>query len=118
MKITFDTTELEKQVKEEFENLFMAKLRSKAANAISDYFEGERLYVGNKPALSKPQSAVLLESFLSEALSSERLKRTMQKCFDDNYERIVSEAMDKAMRHHANKMAFEHFRNLARKDQA
>lgn len=118
MNITFDTTELEKQVKEEFNYLFMTKLRRDAAKAISGYFEGEVLYVNNKLALSKPQSAVLLESFLSEALSPERLRRTMQKCLDDNYERIVSEAMDKAMRHHANKMAFEHFRNLARKDRA
>ena len=108
--LTLNLGEIASSVKEKAEVLFKTEFADTTASEIRKYFgivrcqdpkDRNKIITIKGPGVEMIEDW-LAEKFIEDSESYERLK----KCFDENFDRIFNECMEKAIQHHCNKAAF------------
>lgn len=108
--LTLNLEEIASSIKEKAEALFKTEFAATATAEIRKYFGIARYQDPkdrNKVITTKGPGVEMIddwlaEKFIKDSESYERLK----KYFDENFDRIFNECMEKAIQHHCNKAAF------------
>ena len=108
--LTLNLEEIASSVKEKAEALFKTEFADTTTSEIRKYFgivrcqdpkDRNKIITIKGPGVEMIEDW-LAEKFIEDSESYERLK----KCFDENFDRIFNECMEKAIQHHCNKVAF------------
>ena len=108
--LTLNLEEIASSVKEKAEVLFKTEFADTTTSEIRKYFgivrcqdpkDRNKIITIKGPGVEMIEDW-LAEKFIEDSESYERLK----KCFDENFDRIFNECMEKAIQHHCNKAAF------------
>lgn len=108
--LTLNLEEIASSIKEKAEALFKTEFAVTATSEIRKYFgivrcqdpkDRNKIITIKGPGVEMIEDW-LAEKFIEDSESYERLK----KCFDENFDRIFNECMEKAIQHYCNKAAF------------
>jgi superfamily II DNA or RNA helicase len=106
LNIGFDAADLQKQFEEEL----LQEFKRTAAQQIGRFFRTDRQYVpsagGKALVTTKGAGVLLIEEFLQKKWDDPNTQERMQRYFDNNFDRIMEESMQKAIQHKTNAMAF------------
>ena len=104
-KIAINTDQLMKEAEKSAQERF-----NKAANEVI----GQIIYAyfHDSPLRGKGIGNQHLEEHILKMLCGEESEQILQKFYKENWERILQESMEKAMRHKANALAFGSLRNI------
>ena len=109
--LTLNLEEITSSTKEKAEALFKTEFAVTATSEIRKYFgivrcqdpkDRNKIITIKGPGVEMIEDW-LAEKFIEDSESYERLK----KCFDENFDRIFNECMEKAIQHHCNAIAFK-----------
>ena len=109
--LTLNLEEIASSVKEKAEALFKTEFAATATAEIRKYFGIARYQDPkdrNKIITTKGPGIEMIDDWLAEKFikDSESYER-LRKCFDENFDRIFNECMEKAIRHRCNAIAFK-----------
>jgi uncharacterized membrane protein YheB (UPF0754 family) len=104
-KINIDTNDLMKQAEQSAKTKF-----ANLANEVINYIIFNIFH--DSPLRGKGIGNQHLEEQILKMLSGEESERILQDFYKNNWERILQESMEKAMRHKANALAFGSLRNI------
>lgn len=90
--------EAEARLAKEFENTIK--------NEISAFCDETSRYNGNKIVKTPGAGLLLIRDFLEKKFDDPKTQEMMQKFFDDNFERIMAETLEKAIQHKVNAHMF------------
>ena len=108
--LTLNFEEIAFSIKEKAEALFKTEFAVTATSEIRKYFgivrcqdpkDRNKIITIKGPGVEMIEDW-LAEKFIEDSESYERLK----KCFDENFDRIFNECIEKAIQRHCNKAAF------------
>ncbi len=109
--LTLNFEEIASSVKEKAEALFKTEFAVTATSEIRKYFSISRSQDPrdrNKIITIKGPGVEMIEGWLTEKFikDSENYLR-LEKYFDENFDRIFDECMERAIQHHCNAIAFK-----------
>lgn len=109
LNINFDPTqvlkEAEAKLAKEFENTIK--------NEISAFCDERSRYVGNEIVKTPGAGLLLIRDFLEKKFDDPKTQEMMQKFFEANFERIMTETLEKAIQHRVNAHTFAEVKKTA-----
>ena len=115
LSLTFDLTQLQKEVEDEMRNKIKQQIYDKVYAAWRVYFATKDQYVNS---FKDGEGTKYINSATEDLLLSEKTADIVKKTVEKDWQNIVEETTRKAMRHRANKMVFNspEIRELDRKE--
>lgn len=102
MSITYNLKDEEESVRKQL----IQAIKTTSRDHVENFFGVSRQFNGNGWATTKGQGLVEIEEMVLNKWCDPKFKETLNRIFEENYERIFLEAMEKAIQHHANNVAF------------
>lgn len=100
--INFDPT----QVMKEAETRLAKEFENTIKNEISAFCDETSQWNGNKLNKTPGAGLLLIRDFLEKKFDDPKTQEMMQKFFDDNYDRIMNDTLEKAIQHRVNAHTF------------
>lgn len=101
LNISLNTADYEKRFNEQLAAAFESTVKS----AISEFFIERKSYKDHVKPYKGP-GLLEIEEIITKKFCSDQFQEKANKFFDDNWERIMLAAMEKAAEHKAKKIAF------------